>query len=250
MNCRMKRILVGVFTVFFSLCAGYCWLRQTQQPSVHESFFKRFINNPTQVGAIAESSEALAEAITTCTQPLSKEKTQEGRNILEVGAGTGVFTQHIINKMGFFDTLDIVEYDPVFYAMLKERFGKLRHVNIYCCSIEDFNPNKCYDYIISGLPFNAFPSELVEKILNGYKRILKKDGTVAYFEYIALPMIKRFGLSIGALFSDQIKKEKNDFDQTLSLVKAFRKSFELEQEESVGLNLPPARAVTCSHLLQ
>lgn len=245
MNNRLKKFTFWVTIFLFGSLLSYAL---TKSLNHQNSFFQRFINNPTQVGAIAESSEGLAEAITTCTGSLKNTQTPCGKNMLEVGAGTGVFTQYIINNMTPSDTLDVVEYDPVFYKQLQNRFGKYPHVKIFRCSIADFKPAYQYDCIISGLPFNAFPPALVEKILHVYEQSLKPSGCFAYFEYIALPVIKQLGLCIGGFFSKKIKEDKIEFDQTRTLVIAFKKKFESATETLVVLNLPPARAITCRGL--
>src|SRR5207302_359093 len=47
-----------------------------------------------------------------------------------------------------------------------------------------------YDFIVSGLPFNNFPVELVRDIFAGYQRLLKPDGTLSFFEYTLVRELK------------------------------------------------------------
>jgi len=159
-----------------------------------------------------------------------------------------VFTKNIIEHMTTQDHLDVVEYDKVFYDMLVQRFGTNKNVRIFNCSIADFKPEIQYDCIVSGLPFNSFLSELVKSILNVYQQILKPQGTIAYFEYIALPVVKQVGLLFASVLGRHFQQKRKDFLRTLSLVKAFRNSFQSQNQASVGMNMPPARAVTCRYL--
>ncbi len=209
------------------------------------TFLKRFIADPSNVGALAPSSVALASAITAGLDQSDLKTYLSGRHILEVGAGTGVFTEQIIGKMGPQDSLDVVELDETFYQKLVEKFGKHPQVSIYHCSITEFHPTQKYHYIISGLPFNAFPSGLVLDILNNYKSLIVPNGTISYFEYIAIPMIKMWGLSACSICSKSASIEKENYSQTLEHLKVFKTLFEATTENAVIANIPPARAIIC-----
>jgi phospholipid N-methyltransferase len=48
-----------------------------------------------------------------------------------------------------------------------------------------------YDFMISGIPLNNFALPLVEEIFDSYRRLLRPEGILSYFEYAALRDLKR-----------------------------------------------------------
>jgi phospholipid N-methyltransferase len=198
-------------------------------------FLSEFVHKTNVVGAIAPSSSYLADAMTEVLTEHNKPIT-----ILEVGAGTGVFTEKIIEKMPLGSTLYVVEIDEHFCKILHEKFDGYQNVQIICtdiCKLKIPNNKKC-DVIISGLPFNLFPHELVDNILKKYKQLIKRNGSVTYFEYIFIDKLKKLYL----LFKSQ--EIRNEYIQTRDLVTRFKESSSHSQT-SVLRNLPPARAITC-----
>lgn len=200
------------------------------------SFLKRFISNPSQVGAIAPSSQALAVQITSAISDGSQEATlvHQSKRFLEIGAGTGVFTREIVKKMGPGDHLDVVEYDHAFCEQLTAEFGNNPQVHIHEVSITDFNAEG-YDAIVSGLPLNAFGPEFVGQVLQKYEDLAKPGATISYFEYIGLEKIKKVFL---------FGKELKDFEAVLAHKQSFVERHNATHEE-VYFNFPPARVQYC-----
>ena len=189
------------------------------------TFVLGFVSSPKSVGAILPSSPYLAEKITKNIR-----KSDKPLKILEVGAGTGVFTTLIGAKLKPDDILDVIELNSNFCDILKRSFEEERNIKVHCVSIMDWNPEYKYDFIISGLPFNAFNPELVRNILDKYQELIKPGGMISYFEYMFLANIKRIVLS---------EKEKAESEGTLLNVTEFRNKFKV-QRDRVWLNMPPA----------
>lgn len=190
-------------------------------------FFKKFYQNYTEIGAIAPSSRFLAKAMTEhllyYNRPLK---------ILEVGAGTGVFTEYIVAYMPAGSELHVVEIDADFCNILKEKFKNISNVHIHCCSILDLKLSSKVDCIISGLPFSAFSSDFVRQILDKYtKDFIKAGGIINFFEYAFLPTIKKY-----------IVKE---YAKVFDVLQTFKHQQALTEEGIVLLNIPPARVITC-----
>ena len=188
-------------------------------------FLSAFISKPTSVGAIFPSSSKLAKKI---TEKIGKHSSPI--KVLEVGAGTGVFTERIIEKLNSHDTLDIIELDEGFYHILEKKYGHLGNVQINCMSVLDFDTKEPYDFIISGLPFNAFDEGFLTQVLMKYRELIKPGGIISYFEYIALAKIKLLFL---------FGKDRDEYLKTLSVVSRFRDQFEFKRKEVFG-NIPPA----------
>ena len=163
--------------------------------SQHVEFLRRFLANPQQVGAVAPSSRRLSKAL---TEPLAR-RTKPSR-ILEVGAGTGAITRHLIDLLGPDDHLDICELQPDFCAALERDVLSLPtarlvrsqgRIQLLTCRVEQIDRPGYYDFIVSGLPLNSFDPETVDTILDRIMANLAPGGVFSYFEYVGLGRITR-----------------------------------------------------------
>jgi phosphatidylethanolamine/phosphatidyl-N-methylethanolamine N-methyltransferase len=155
-------------------------------------FWQEFRRTFESTGAIAPSGRRLCRALARYVAGDGKP-----RRILEVGPGTGVVTDAIIMQMGPRDTLDVVELNERFVAALRARLASEPHwqrvadrVRIHHLPIEQLNATEKYDVIVSGLPFNNFPVELVENILMHLEKLAAPGATLSFFEYVAIRRIK------------------------------------------------------------
>ena len=179
-------------------------------------FFGLYVLHPKRIGALTPSSPALAKEIVS---EIKKDPQLPGRRILEVGPGTGVFTDKIIKRMNANDTLDLVEFDENLARDLKRDYSEIRNVRVHYCSILDYRvpPEKKYDHIVSGLPLNSFPARMVEQIFTKFKELSREGTTLSYFEYPGLPELKRKML-LNA-------KAREDFRELLTQKAAFYKQY-------------------------
>ncbi len=161
--------------------------------SDHWQFWKQFRERFETTGAIAPSSRFLARAM---TGPMYR-RDRPGR-ILEIGPGTGAVTQRIVRILKPEDRFDLVELNETFAGLLRDRFEhdpNYRAVAdrsaVHVCPIQDFVATEPYDVIISGLPLNNFPAELVRSIFETYFRLLAPGGTLSYFEYMYVRPLRK-----------------------------------------------------------
>lgn len=164
-------------------------------------FYTQFRRRFHDTGAIAPSGSALARAITAplvraasgatrAAGALGSAPDHAGLRVLEVGAGTGVFTAAILGHLGRGDALDIYEINPVFQPFLEARLrqaGAEAH-GIGCrIHLAAFGkpplPDAAYDFIVSGLPLNNFAPAEVETLLAQFMQHLRPGGVFSYFEY-------------------------------------------------------------------
>ncbi len=193
-------------------------------------FVQRFMASPSTIGSIFPSSAALINSITSKISP----DHPLPRRILEIGAGTGPFTVEIVAKMNPNDHLDVVEYDAQLCKLLKRKFRHLDNVTIHHISILDFSSPK-YDVVVSGLPLNSFTPDFVESVLAKYRELTKPDGTISYFEYIALEKFKLSFLS---------GEEADNFQEVLDMKSDFVEEYG-ESTDEVYWNITPARVLHC-----
>jgi phospholipid N-methyltransferase len=90
-----------------------------------------------------------------------------------------------------------VEINEQFVRLLEERirtdpaFAARRHqIRVIHAPLQDVAGEGVYDFIVSGLPFNNFPVEVVRGIFAGYRRLLKPEGTLSFFEYTLIRELK------------------------------------------------------------
>lgn len=150
-------------------------------------FFRQFRSRFETTGAVAPSSRFLASAM---TRPMRRRPDRPIR-ILEVGPGTGAVSNRIVRLLRPGDQFDLVELNETFASILERRFQadpawRQAHglSKIHVRPIQEYQPERPYDFIISGLPFNNFPAALVEEILGACLKMLEPDGVMSLFEYM------------------------------------------------------------------
>lgn len=178
-------------------------------------FLIEYFKSPRTVGAIAPSSERLAEKM------VSDIDFKNAKCIVEYGPGTGVFTDKLVEKKKQDTILLLLEYNKEFCTQLEKRYNEYDNIILINDSAEnidkylgEYNINKV-DYVVSGLPFASLPKNVSNNILRKTKNILKKNGLFITFQYTLL------------------KKE---------FIAGFFKKIDLER---VVFNVPPAYVFKC-----
>ena len=157
------------------------------------AFYRQFRDQYGTTGSVMPSSRALARALTrpmrACPSP---------RRVLEVGPGTGAVTREIVRTLRPGDRLEIVEINASFVEVVRRRFEeeldfrrKTLQTRVIHSAIQDVEGRAVYDVLISGIPLNNFAVPLVEEIFASYRRLLKPQGTLSYFEYVAIRDLKQ-----------------------------------------------------------
>ncbi|MED1947678.1 MULTISPECIES: class I SAM-dependent methyltransferase [Brevibacillus] len=174
-------------------------------------FFYNFLRSPGQVGSITPSSRAL------CKQMVAPIDWEQAHTIVELGAGTGIFTKWIEQKKKTEAVLVSFEKETKMRKRLEPLFPDVRfHEDAVDLDrvLTEAGLGKA-DCILSGLPFANFPQELRDQIMDQVYHALKPGGVFVAFQY-----------------SLQMKKQ-------LSSV------FEQVSVKMVPLNLPPAFVYIC-----
>lgn len=199
-----------------------------------QQFYRQFREQYTTTGSVLPSSRALARAL---TRPLRQARTP--RLILEVGPGTGAVTAEIVRQLRPDDRLDIVEINGAFVAHMQRRFAeepafrkRAGQCRIIHAPLQEVEGHRCYDAMISGLPLNNFPMALVEDIFASYERLLRPEGTLSYFEYVAVRAMKLPFVS---------PSEQARLRTLTAYLEERLKRYQIA-EEVVVLNVPPAVA--------
>jgi phospholipid N-methyltransferase len=146
------------------------------------TFLKSFLKNPGRTGSVIQSSPFLVKKM---TDPVDW---QNARLIVEFGAGTGVITEKILEKMTEDATLLCIEIDAILFDKLKKRIKDPR-IKLIQDGAENLGKYlKKYklgevDYIISGLPLVSLPKKTSTQIVVQILKYLKKGGKYIQFQY-------------------------------------------------------------------
>lgn len=156
----------------------------------------------------------------TSKKMLSNIRFEHAEVIVELGAGDGSITKHILSKMHKNTRLISFEIDPVLCGILNEKItdNRLTLVNDSAEHLVDYLQKMGYkkvSYVVSGIPFVMIPEALGDQILKASKSVLSEDGCFIQFHYSLIPK----------------KRYKRIFDQL---------DIDLEMR-----NLPPAFVYVC-----
>ena len=195
-------------------------------------FLRQFRERFETTGAVAPSSRFLAKAMTV---PLAQ---REGvSRVLEVGPGTGAVTKKIVQLLKPDDQFDLVELNDTFAELLQQRFesdAKYRAVAkrsaVHVCPIQEFKADQPYDIIISGLPMNNFPPDLVRQIFQRFFKLLAPGGTLSYFEYMYIRPLRKI------VAAPPEKKRLTELDR---IANEYLDKYRIDRSW-VFVNMPPA----------
>lgn len=159
------------------------------------AFIAALARAPRRIGAIAPSGPHLARLIT------SEIEADAGR-ILELGPGTGVFTQALLDRGVSADRLTLIEVEDKFVSLLRRRFPDISVLHHDACQLESLD--ETFSAAVSGLPLRNMSPDTVEAILSGVFTVLDKHAALYQFTYgrassVPHDIIERLGLEISLI---------------------------------------------------
>ena len=149
-------------------------------------FLCALLANPRRVGAIAPSGAALAEAIT-------REITPASAPVIELGPGTGAFTQRLLERGVPEDRLALIEYGSDFARLLEKRYAQAKVLRMDATRlkrVELFNAEKA-GAVVSGIPLLSMSARQMMAILSGAFHHLRPTGAFYQFTYGPLCPVPR-----------------------------------------------------------
>jgi len=140
-------------------------------------FFRALACNPRSVGAIAPSGANLASLITS-------EITAASGPVLELGPGTGVFTEAMLERGVRESDLTLIEYGSDFMRLLQARFPRAR---VLWMDAAWMASHDLFEHplgaVVSGLPLLNFAPKKVAAILTAAFSKLRDGGSFYQFTY-------------------------------------------------------------------
>ena len=183
--------------------------------------FKHFVKKPGEIGAICPSSPFLAKTIT------SQIEIEKALNVVEIGPGTGVFTEKIIPKLHKDANFFVIELNKELHELFQKSFPDIKAYNNCASELSNIMKEEkidSIDVVISGLPWASFPEQLQKDVLSTIFDALAPGGTFTTFAYLQGFLLK------GAHRFKALLKETFD---------------EVETSKTVWRNFPPAFVYRC-----
>jgi len=172
-------------------------------------FLRSWIEKPLHVGAVMPSGKVLARTMARYVDPHSDAP------VIELGPGTGAITNALIARGIDQKRLVLVEYNPGFCALLRERYPHATIVQGDAYALRDSlwevlgQPASA---VVSGLPLVTKPMRTRLKLIRDAFVALAPGAPFIQFTYAPVPPIPRGLTGISS-----------------------------ESSETIWLNLPPAR---------
>ncbi len=197
------------------------WARMRARLSDHATFMGALLRSPLTVGAFCPSSRALARAM------VAGFDLHRAGLVVELGPGTGSFTEVIAEHMGPGTDFFALELDPGAVGHLRQRFP---HLTVHNDPAERLGEHlrrsrrPHVDYVVSGLPWAIFPADVQTRTMRVVAAALRPGGGFTTFTYLHArrsPAGRRYWKMLPELFS------------------------RVEMSKPVWGNLPPAVVYRC-----
>ncbi len=148
----------------------------------HFDFLRGLIAHPKNVAAITPSSPALARAVAEQIDPAVPGP------VLELGPGTGVVTEALIERGIAPERITAIEFDPDFASLMRDRFPRVRVIEDDAFDLS-LAGDAAHAGIISGLPLLNHPIQRRRALIEGALARLKPGAPYVQFSYGTRPPI-------------------------------------------------------------
>ena len=145
------------------------------------AFFLESLRNFKTVGTVTRSSKYLCQAV------VKNANLNTARVIVELGAGDGVMTRHLLKAMPDNAVLISFEINGVFCEQMSQiNDPRLKIINDSAETLPDILKSMNIDRVdsvVSALPFSVFPEELAKSIVSLSHEVLKDKGRFVQIHY-------------------------------------------------------------------
>jgi len=151
-------------------------------PPAAWTFFRQWLKNPRAMASLAPSSKQLARQMVA-------QLPSGARRVIELGAGTGVFTRALIEHGIAPHELLVVELNEELHELLHKQFPASHVVHGDACDLAEivrssgFADGGSVDAVVSGLGFLAMPRDLQRRIVQAVFSVLGPDKPLVQFTY-------------------------------------------------------------------
>lgn len=146
------------------------------------TFFRQWLKHPLSIAAISPSSRQLARQMINELPP-------QAQRVVELGGGTGVFTQALLERGIDPDNLMVVELNEELHHHLRRRFPQ---VHVACADARElqqaaersgFAAGGPADAVVSGLGLLSMARDSQRAILHSAFSLMQPQGRFIQFTY-------------------------------------------------------------------
>ena len=173
--------------------------RDASQPDAW-TFFRQWLRNPRAMAALSPSSRQLARL-------MIDQLPDRARHIVELGGGTGVITQALLEHGIEAPNLLVVELNEELHQLLHQRFPEVR---VVCGDAQElksivadggFAVGEGVDAVVSGLGMLSMSRSTQRAILSGVFAVLGERGRFIQFTYgpaspLSRELLNEMGLQV------------------------------------------------------
>jgi phosphatidylethanolamine/phosphatidyl-N-methylethanolamine N-methyltransferase len=172
-------------------------------------FIRSWLEKPLVVGAVTPSGRVLARAMARYVDP------ERAGPVVELGPGTGPVTEALIEQGVAEERLVLVEFNPTFCQLLRQRFPRATVIQGDAYSVSGFSAALAHTpaaAIVSGLPLFTKPLKTRLRLFRDCLGLMRMAAPFVQFTYAVVPPIPK---SVAGV--------------------------RVEASERIWMNLPPAR---------
>jgi len=150
------------------------------------TFLDGIRKNPRHTGAIFPSGPVLAREMASFVDP------SIAGTVIELGPGTGIFTEALLKRGVAPENLVLIEYNADFCSFLRNRFPNVRVIEGSAFEIEKICQQEGIaqvSSIVSGLPLLNFPMDMRVDLVEAAFRLMDPRAKYVQFTYGAKPSV-------------------------------------------------------------
>lgn len=150
----------------------------TSAPAAEGSLWRAFLRDPS-VASILPSSQSLCRNVVANIKDIRKP-------VIELGAGNGVLTKHILNTLHWSAPVYAFETNKTLLGALKENCREQRLTTLHQSAeeLETVCVEKAIEpgTIISGIPFRFIQSSAIHSIIEQCRNVLDNQGRFIMYQ--------------------------------------------------------------------
>jgi phosphatidylethanolamine/phosphatidyl-N-methylethanolamine N-methyltransferase len=141
-------------------------------------FVEAFLREPFKVGALWPSSSALSRAVVASCE------FGPGDTVVELGPGTGNFTELLLDRLGGRGRLVAMEISSTNIDVLRQRFAPCEIIHDSAEDLARYVEPRSAQCVVSGLAWGNMLPAMQDRILGAVLDSLTPDGQFVAFGYI------------------------------------------------------------------
>ena len=152
--------------------------KSRERPHDGFRFLREWLRNPVETAAVAPSGKALTSLMTRGIHAGTGA-------VLELGPGTGAFTQGLVTRGVAECDLTLVERNPTFARLLEQRFPTATILGIDAAELANGwkGGGRLFNAVICGLGLRAMGARQIEAIMRAVFTRMQPDASLYLFTY-------------------------------------------------------------------